>query len=201
MRFRFLEFEFDSRRHQLTRGGTPVSLTPKAVALLEVLIAEAPEAVSKETLYDRLWEDVVVEPGNLHNLISEVRRAFGDDQHRIIRTVHRVGYAFAESVTREGSFGPQLEVGNAIITLTEGENIIGREILGTPDASRQHARIEVRGTEIAIEDLDSKNGTFVNGERIHERTPLRDGDRIAFGRTQAKLRMIDAAAPTATAPR
>lgn len=46
--------------------------------------------------------------------------------------------------------------------------------------SRQHARIVLRGQELFIFDLDSKNGTFVNGQRIKEQR-LRDGDRIALG--------------------
>src|SRR5205823_4401540 len=198
MRIRFGEFEFDGRR--LTRRGAAIGVTPKAAQLLETLIAAAPAPVTKEQLYDRLWRGVVVEQGNLHNLISELRAALGDDDHAIITTVHRTGYAFAAPLTRESSAGPRLEIGDNSIALSEGENVIGRELLGTPDASRHHARIDVEGAQISIEDLASKNGTFVNGERIQKRTRLQDGDQIVFGRTRAIVRMIDAAAPTMTAP-
>ncbi|HEY8184088.1 MAG TPA: FHA domain-containing protein [Thermoanaerobaculia bacterium] len=197
MRIRFGDFEFDARYRRLTRRGTAIGLTPKAALLLEALIAAAPAPVAKEELYDRLWRGVVVEQGNLHNLISELRAALG---HASITTVHRTGYAFAAPLTRESSAGPRLEIGDSSIALAEGENIIGRELLGTPDASRHHARIDVEGSRISIEDLASKNGTFVNGERIQKRTPLRNGDQIVFGRTRAIVRMIDVAAPTMTAP-
>jgi DNA-binding winged helix-turn-helix (wHTH) protein len=197
MRIRFGDFEFDARYRRLTRRGTAIGLTPKAALLLEALIAAAPAPVAKEELYDRLWRGVVVEQGNLHNLISELRAALG---HASITTVHRTGYAFAAPLTRESSAGPRLEIGDSSIALAEGENIIGRELLGTPDASRHHARIDVEGSQISIEDLASKNGTFVNGERIQKRTPLRNGDQIVFGRTRAIVRMIDVAAPTMTAP-
>ena len=196
MRFTFAEFEFDSRLRHLTRRGAIVGLTPKAALLLEALIASAPAPVSKEALYERLWHGVVVEQGNLHNLISELRAALGDDDHAIIATVHRKGYAFTASVTRETP--ARLEVGGDSLALEPGQNIIGREFLGTPDVSRHHARIDVDGRGVSVVDLDSKNGTFVNGVRIRRRVVLKEGDQIVFGRTRAVVRMIDAASPTIT---
>jgi Nif-specific regulatory protein len=70
--------------------------------------------------------------------------------------------------------------------LTEGVYDIGR---GADNAiciqdqgiSRRHARILVSGSEVAIEDLESKNGVLVNGRRIEERTGLRDGDQVVLG--------------------
>ena len=95
MRFRFAEFMFDSRLHRLSRNDQPVELSPKAYALLEILMQARPAAVSKEALYDRLWPKTFVEPGNLHNLVSEIRSALGDDARSMIRTIHGFGYAFA----------------------------------------------------------------------------------------------------------
>jgi hypothetical protein len=46
--------------------------------------------------------------------------------------------------------------------------------------SRRHARLVWAG-EWTIEDLNSANGTFVSGQRIEQRTPLRDGDQIMLG--------------------
>src|SRR4051812_7370309 len=105
MRIRFGEFEYDNRR--LSRRGSAVGLTPKAALLLDALIAAAPAVVTKEELYQRLWRGVVVEQGNLHNLISELRAAVGQES---IKTVHRTGYAFAAPLTRESSAGPRLEI-------------------------------------------------------------------------------------------
>jgi ABC transport system ATP-binding/permease protein len=50
-----------------------------------------------------------------------------------------------------------------------------------PEVSRRHARIVVEGTRTTIEDLESRNGTFVRGRAIHRPTPLADGDEVAFG--------------------
>lgn len=197
MRLSFGDFEFDSALRHLTRRGSIVGLTPKAAILLEALMASAPAPVSREALYERLWHGVAVEQGNLHNLISELRAALGDDDHAIISTVHRKGYAFTAPVTRDAA--ARLEVGDDSVALERGENVIGRDLLGTPDVSRNHARIDVDGTRVWIEDLGSKNGTFVNGERIRQRMALKEGDQIVFGRTRAVVRMIvAAAAPTIT---
>lgn len=199
MRVRFNDFLFDGKQRQLSRGGVATALTPKAFTLLDALIDAAPDPLSKDDLYELLWPRTVVESGNLHNLISEVRTALDDADHEVIRTVHRVGYAFAAPLVHDPSASSRLHIGNDVIELEPGENIIGRERLGTPDVSRQHARITVSGSEITIEDLASKNGTFVGGQRIGRRTPLHDGDEIVFGRTRARLRVIDAVAPTVTA--
>ena len=199
MKVTFGDFAFDTSARILTRRGAGVALTPKAAALLDALIAAAPDAVTKEKLYDLLWGGTFVESGNLHNLISEVRGAIGDNDHAVIRTVHRVGYAFASPLVREQSAAPRLHIGNDVIELAPGENIIGRERLGTPDVSRQHARLTVSGNSVSIEDLGSKNGTFVEGQKIEKKTSLRDGDEIVFGRTRATLRVVDATAATVTA--
>jgi two-component system, cell cycle response regulator len=49
--------------------------------------------------------------------------------------------------------------------------------------SRAHARIVSDSGEIFVEDLESRNGTFVNGDRVFGRSKLRDGDKIQVGRT------------------
>ena len=199
MQARFGDFTFDTDRRSLRRGKTPVGLTPKAAMLLATLVEAAPEAVSKEVLYERLWPGVFVEAGNLHNLVNEVRSAIGDDDHEVVRTVHRVGYAFTAPITRQASSTPRLLIGNDVIELPEGETVIGRALVGTPDVSRHHARINVAGTSVTLEDLDSKNGTFVRGERVRRKMQLKDGDEIVFGRTKATLRLVDTAAATVTA--
>ena len=50
-------------------------------------------------------------------------------------------------------------------------------------ASTVHARVFRRGNDLFIDDLESRNGTFVNGNRISSTTQLRRGDRIQVGQT------------------
>jgi pSer/pThr/pTyr-binding forkhead associated (FHA) protein len=53
----------------------------------------------------------------------------------------------------------------------------------TSGVSRRHARIFRAGNSVAIEDLDSLNGTFLNGERLVPKIPypMSDGDEVQIG--------------------
>src|ERR1700736_1696365 len=98
MRYDFGEVSLATDARQLRRGEDFVHLSPKAMELLIVLITERPRAVPKRELYDLLWPDTFVVAANLPMLIREIRGALGDKQHHILRTVHRIGYAFAVDV-------------------------------------------------------------------------------------------------------
>ena len=50
-------------------------------------------------------------------------------------------------------------------------------------ASTVHARVFRRGNDLYVDDLQSRNGTFVNGTRITSTTKLKRGDRVQFGQT------------------
>jgi FHA domain len=78
--------------------------------------------------------------------------------------------------------------------------VIGREgcdvVLADPEVSRRHALVRVvAGGGVAIEDLGSTNGTFVNERRVEGVVALRDGDSVRFGNTVWRLR-APAAPPT-----
>ena len=79
----------------------------------------------------------------------------------------------------------------------EGSIVLGRSqgcdlTLDTPDASRRHAEIAALGGAYVVRDLDSTNGTFVNGQRIREHR-LQPGDRIGIGRLVIAFCQVDAA--------
>ena len=62
----------------------------------------------------------------------------------------------------------------------------------TNGVSREHARIHYEDATLYIEDLDSTNGTRINGFQLkpHLRYRLRDGDELEFGRLRAVLRFV-----------
>lgn len=73
----------------------------------------------------------------------------------------------------------------------EGELLIGRDpncdiVIITHDkqVSRRHAQITINEEEVILNDLDSKNGTHVNSERIYEPVVLNDGDTIQISIAQ-----------------
>jgi pSer/pThr/pTyr-binding forkhead associated (FHA) protein len=87
-------------------------------------------------------------------------------------------------VVKTGSeAGRRLELGGAVA--------IGRQdgdlVLEDPEVSRRHAVLRREGESIVVEDLDSTNGTFVNGERIRSPIPVGPGDLVRVGRTTLEI--------------
>jgi DNA-binding winged helix-turn-helix (wHTH) protein len=200
----------DSDTRQLLRDGQPITLSPKAFQLLQLLIEHRPKALSKSELHDRLWPNTFVVDANLSNLVGEVRRALNDDAARptFIRTVHRFGYAFCGEARQGGAYelGPtvcRLFWPGGQATLGEGEHIIGRDpqasvFLDAPGVSRRHARLAVVDGCATLEDLGSKNGSTVSGRPADRRTPIADGDIVTIGIVELTVRMILPHAPTET---
>ena len=203
MRFDFGELSYDTARMQLRRFDAPIRLTPKAMALLECLIVNRPNVVLQRDLYDQLWPDVIVHHGNLKNLIADLRAALDDHERdgRFIRTVHGRSYAFTDDVLESlGGNGRApdsravLDSGTRRIPLAEGENIAGRALdaslhVDHPSISRRHARILVDGDRVRVEDLGSRNGTFVRGRRIDAPVEVADGDEVRLGFLAFTLRV------------
>ena len=54
--------------------------------------------------------------------------------------------------------------------------------------SRRHATLRVEGETAVIEDLGSRNGTFVNGDRVDDARRLREGDALQLGATILEIR-------------
>ncbi|HEX2910325.1 MAG TPA: FHA domain-containing protein [Chloroflexia bacterium] len=78
--------------------------------------------------------------------------------------------------------------------LTTQKAVVGRQsgnevVVPDEQVSRKHAEIEERGGTFYLTDLNSSNGTFVNGTRISSPQALRTGDTIQFGTTV--LRVVD----------
>jgi pSer/pThr/pTyr-binding forkhead associated (FHA) protein len=79
-----------------------------------------------------------------------------------------------------------MEIGNTPVVVGRGEHVDIQ--LDDPSVSSTHAELVRRGGVIQVKDLNSTNGTFVNGGRIEGETALGEGDRIAFGESELELR-------------
>jgi DNA-binding winged helix-turn-helix (wHTH) protein len=204
MSLSFGPFVLDADSRQLFQNGVEVRLTPKAFELLRLLAGERPRAISKAELSEHLWPGVHVTDDGLPRLVSEVRSALGDSARdpKWIRTVHGYGYAFA-GVTdaHTGSFdaGCRLTWASREFKLTDGVHIIGRDpaagiCLEASVISRHHARIVVSHGDVRIEDLDSKNGTYIGTERLTSPHSLQDGEEIRIGDFTLTFRAVPALA-------
>src|SRR5262245_37191236 len=188
----------DTDRHQVFRGAEALHLSKKAFALLELLVQNRPRALSKDEIQRVLWPKTFVSDTSLTTLVNEIRTLLSETarEARLLRTVHGYGYAFEGDASPVLPSGCRLVWGEHEVLLEEGENVLGREP-GTrgsiPDSSisRRHARITVRGGAATLEDLASKNGTFVGEERVTSPRPLSDGDAVRLG----LVRLVFRAAP------
>jgi DNA-binding winged helix-turn-helix (wHTH) protein len=92
---------FDIQSGRLWSGTTELRLTPKASAVLRMLVIHAGKPVTKEDLFASVWNGTVVGDDALTSCIQELRKALDDDARkpRFIETRHRRGYQFVAALT------------------------------------------------------------------------------------------------------
>jgi DNA-binding winged helix-turn-helix (wHTH) protein len=205
---RFADCVLDLSARQLERQGKAVPLEPKVYELLEALIKRRPAVVTNNELDELLWPQVYVARTSLMRLVSKLRSALGDTPHgsHVIRTAYKTGYAFCAEVTCvPTAAGPpatiELVWKKQSLPLTDGVHLAGRDdacalVIDASTVSRHHARITVVSRAATIEDLDSTNGTHVNGTRISGPTRLSLGDELSLGSELLQVRRRVASALT-----
>ena len=100
----FGSFRFEPSTARLWQHKDEIKLTPKAAAVLGLLLDRAGQPVTKEDLFASVWRNSVVSDDALVTCIQELRKALGDDaKHpRYIQTRHRSGYLFVADVSNVG---------------------------------------------------------------------------------------------------
>jgi DNA-binding winged helix-turn-helix (wHTH) protein len=209
MRIQFGECTFDAVRREVRRGFQEIHFSPKGFELLRLLIEARPRALSKDELIERLWPGVYVSEASLAGLVTEIRHAIREDarEPRFVRTVHGFGYAFSDGAASASDEDVVFRLiwGAREFALAAGENVLGRDseaLVHIEDAavSRLHARIVVRGNSASLEDLDSKNGTWLRGSRLGGKQTLHDGDPIRVGPAAMIFRRYVVSGSTQTQP-
>jgi hypothetical protein len=174
---------------------------------LLVALAQRPgEILGTRTILNTVWPDVVVGDASVSVLVAELRKALGDDpaSPRFIETIPRRGYRVIASVSRPAFSNPEREgsgsriwlLGKDLESILEpGENLIGRAPdahvrIQSPKVSRHHARVMVDGDTVTVEDLGSKNGTYVGDTPVRGTMPLRHGDELRLGQLSSALRVV-----------
>jgi len=181
-----------------------VHLEPRLMDLLVYLAHHQGEVLSRETLIDGVWQTQFVGEAALRNAVAALRRALGDnaDSPNYIETITKRGYRLIAPVTalenlvrnpRPGTPCFKVTWDDREIQLADGDNLIGRGMdaairIDNPEVSRHHARLNVVGHTVTLEDLGSKNGTHRNGRRLKSPEQLADGDEIWIGLNLARLR-------------
>ena len=96
----FGPYRLDAIERVLLRDGQPVTLPPKDLETLLVMVERASHIVEKEELLEKVWPGVFVEEGNLARHIFNLRQVLGDtpDGRKYIETIPKRGYRFVAAV-------------------------------------------------------------------------------------------------------
>ncbi|MGE0225412.1 MAG: winged helix-turn-helix domain-containing protein [Acetobacteraceae bacterium] len=111
MRFVFAGHELDLRRRELRRAAEVVHMEPQVYDLLVHLVRNRDRVVSKDELFDTIWNGRIVSEAALSSRINAARKAVGDDGERqtLIKTMHRRGFRFigaAEEIAEDVAPAP-----------------------------------------------------------------------------------------------
>ena len=199
-RLRFAEFELDLAAYTLWRGGERVRLQRIPMELLTQLVDARGALVDRAHIQTALWgaEVFVDQEAAINTAIRKLRKALGDapDRPRFIETVIGKGYRFVapvHEVVRETPAAARFVFPKYVVryagqefALAEGDNVVGRDpdaqvCIDHPSVSRRHALIRIVQHEAVIEDLASRNGTFVDGRRVEAIIALQQGAVIGAG--------------------
>lgn len=141
-------FRLDAESGTLFRGGEPVAVGQRAVAVLRLLVSAAGVPISKETLIAGAWPGLAVEESNLTVQIAALRRIFEQeaDGDHWIETLPRRGYRY---------------VGPPVTVQENGANAVADAALATPPALPEKPSIAV----LPFTDLsgDPHQGYFADG--------------------------------------
>lgn len=197
MVYTFGPYAYDTVRRTLLREGVEARLTHKSRQLLTLFLQNPGQLLTREEIVEKVWGEEAVTDDALRSQIAKLRTALGAPGDRFLRMVRREGYRWEGDVQVEAaetpralssvapSEGPRfrLVLEDRDVHLLEGPNVIGRD----PDSavwidhnsvSRRHAQVVVAGGRARLEDLESKNGTFLNGRKVSRPEPLSNGDQI-----------------------
>ena len=200
--FRFAGFELDLAVYELRQRGERIRLEKLPMEVLILLVRDAGTLVSRRAIQTALWQPGVFvdHDAAINTAIRKIRRALEDDAEnpRFVETVVGKGYRFIAKVERpkretaidesDGRRAPSYCVtrGRHEFVLASGENLLGRDpaarvYVDHTSVSRRHARISIGSERATLEDLKSRNGTFVDGRRIDTPTEIHHGAIIGLG--------------------
>lgn len=100
MRYQFDDFELDTDRFELSRGGVALATEPQVIELLVMLVQNRHRMLTKEEINESVWRGRIVSDSALSSRIKIARKLLEDDgrTQRYIRTVHKKGFRFIAPV-------------------------------------------------------------------------------------------------------
>ena len=102
MKYQVATFEIDTEQFQISCADKVLAVEPKVFDLIVYLIQNRKRLVSRDELFEQVWQGRDVSDTTLSNHIKSARKIFGDDgeQQQVIKTLRGRGYQFIAEVTR-----------------------------------------------------------------------------------------------------
>jgi DNA-binding winged helix-turn-helix (wHTH) protein len=221
--FRFGAFELDLDAYTLSSRGERVRLEKVPMEVLLLLVRAGGALVERREIQAALWgPDVFVEHDSaINTAVRKIRQALGDDAEspRFVETIVGKGYRFVASIESADSHAQRKPIEPVAVAgrhrfpsysvtrgadehvLEAGATVVGRDpavgvYIEHPSVSRHHARISIDAEGAVLEDLKSRNGTFLDGRRIDAPTRMRNGAIIGLGPITLTFRALSAPAST-----
>jgi DNA-binding winged helix-turn-helix (wHTH) protein len=213
MAYRFGPFLYDPVSRGLLRDGEEIPLTHKTRELLLLFLHNPGRLLTHDEVVAQVWPDTAVTDDAVRFQVAELRKALGGKAASFLRTMRREGYRW-EAPVRAAADRPVLAPAGSAdagptqrcrlvlqtreVQLLEGDNIVGRDPdaalwIDHPAVSRRHALIHVAGGNATLRDLESKNGTHLNGRELRQPAVLDDGDEIRVGPETFTFRQVSPA--------
>ena len=103
MDYFFEDFHLDLGNRQLLKAGKIIPLNSKYFDVLSLLVQQQGQLASKEFIFEKVWQDVVVTDSALSQCIKDIRKQLGDSagNPKFIKTVPKHGYSFIGEVTQK----------------------------------------------------------------------------------------------------
>ena len=142
--YQFSEYYFNDKTGSLSKDGHVVSLRVKNAQLLLLLLKSDNQLCSKESLYNELWADTIVQDNSLAKCINELRLALGDSAKEsiYIKTWPKKGYQFLPKVTQKSKFKAGKKLNwllatlSLIIVLYFGKELITEQRVDTTETAK-----------------------------------------------------------------
>jgi TolB-like protein len=106
--YTFGRFILELNRGALLADGTECALRPKSFALLQLFVENPGRLIDRDEIMETVWPGIFVTDDSIAQCVSDIRRALGDSDQRLLRTLPRRGFVFtplAPPVTEPGSSG------------------------------------------------------------------------------------------------
>ena len=191
----FSSFVLDQQRGVLTQSGRDIPLRPKTYAVLEYFVDHPKRLISKEELIKAVWSDTVVTDDSLTHCVLEIRKALGDTDRQLIKTVPKRGFTFDATVTDDSANSrvraKRLAAGSVLVALVGAYVVFSGSSESTVDNAPQNDFVAIPDIVADIADADSSAQLLGEALRLRldelEGLSIRSGGPAGFENTQPQL--------------